>query len=160
MGNYASSIAERLTAAGFQPEMPLQKRKAVAFGEKGKRYSVEVSEGSTMVYAIDGYVIKDGIRCDKLLIALNDQKGMAVFVELKGSDIMHAVEQLEKTINNPLFSPYPMIKDNTRARIVSAGGPKSASRSKFIESQIRFKRDYHIELRQIGSKDSPIKLQS
>ena len=46
-------------------------------------------------YRIDGEVIKEGIRCDYLL--LNETKKDAYFIELKGSDISHALEQLDET---------------------------------------------------------------
>ena len=158
MGSYASSIANRLLTAGFHPEQTLQNRKVIAFGENGKRYSVDVNNGNSMVFAVDGYVITKGIRCDKFLAVFNNDTGIAVFVELKGGEIMHAVDQLEATINNPLFLTYPTIQDLARARIVSTCGPKSASRIKFENAKIRFLKNYHIELRQISSKDSPINL--
>lgn len=37
-------------------------------------------------------------KCDFLL--LNEDKGKAYFIELKGSDLLHAVEQLEATYLN------------------------------------------------------------
>ena len=46
-------------------------------------------------YRIDGEVIKEGSRCDYLL--LNETKKDAYFIELKGSDISHALEQLDET---------------------------------------------------------------
>lgn len=47
-------------------------------------------------YQIDGYVIQnDSARCDFLL--MNDSKQIAYLIELKGSDIEHALEQLEST---------------------------------------------------------------
>jgi hypothetical protein len=46
---------------------------------------------------IDGCYITDGIRCDYLAADLG---GLAAyFVELKGSDFLHAVDQIESTIN-------------------------------------------------------------
>lgn len=44
---------------------------------------------------IDGCVITEGLRCDNLLI---DWNGNEYFVELKGSDISHAIKQIEATI--------------------------------------------------------------
>lgn len=44
---------------------------------------------------VDGCAITDGIRCDYLLIDANDTEH---FIELKGRDITHAVEQLESSI--------------------------------------------------------------
>ena len=44
-------------------------------------------------YKIDGKVIKAGSRCDYLL--LNEESRMAYLIELKGSDLVKAAEQLE-----------------------------------------------------------------
>jgi hypothetical protein len=46
---------------------------------------------------IDGCVIKDNnmLKCDYLII---DNKNIEYYIELKGSDINHAIEQLEATI--------------------------------------------------------------
>lgn len=46
-------------------------------------------------YQIDGAVIRTGLRCDYLLI--NEDKSDAYLIELKGTDIVHAVDQLEAT---------------------------------------------------------------
>lgn len=46
-------------------------------------------------YQIDGVVIKNGSRCDFLLI--NEDKKRAYLIELKGSDLVKAAEQLEAT---------------------------------------------------------------
>lgn len=46
-------------------------------------------------YKIDGIVIKEGNKCDYLL--LNETKHHAYLIELKGRDISHAVKQLEET---------------------------------------------------------------
>jgi len=46
-------------------------------------------------YKIDGIIIKTGNRCDYLLI--NEEKRIAYLIELKGSDLVKAAEQLEST---------------------------------------------------------------
>jgi hypothetical protein len=43
---------------------------------------------------VDGCQITDGIRCDFLLLA----KDLEIFIELKGQDLKHALEQIEATI--------------------------------------------------------------
>ena len=45
---------------------------------------------------VDGCVLKDGLKCDDLL--LSDDEHEERYVELKGTDVMHAIEQLESTI--------------------------------------------------------------
>ena len=58
-------------------------------------------------YQIDGCVIREAsMRCDILL--MNEDKRNAYLIELKGSDIEHAIEQLEATaqrLHNEL-KPY------------------------------------------------------
>lgn len=46
-------------------------------------------------YRIDGIVIREGIRCDFLLI--NEDRKVAYLIELKGSDLERAAEQLKAT---------------------------------------------------------------
>ncbi len=45
---------------------------------------------------VDSCIIKDGIRCDVLLLSGDEHEER--YVELKGTDVMHAIEQLEATI--------------------------------------------------------------
>ena len=54
-------------------------------------------ENEVYEYRIDGYVIKtdDGKKCDFLL--WNEEKKNVYFIELKGSDLSKAVEQIEET---------------------------------------------------------------
>lgn len=46
-------------------------------------------------YRIDGIIIKMGSKCDYLL--MNEEKRVAYLIELKGSDLVKAAEQLEAT---------------------------------------------------------------
>lgn len=66
--------------------------------DKGSpRYHKGVNKESSAVthYKIDGIVIQTGIRCDFLLI--NEDKKIAYLIELKGSDLVKAAQQLETT---------------------------------------------------------------
>lgn len=47
-------------------------------------------------YLFDGDVVKEGKRCDYLL--LNDTKKRIYFVELKGSDLNYALVQIEESV--------------------------------------------------------------
>lgn len=48
------------------------------------------------VVQVDGCVVKEGVRCDYLLVLPDGQE---LYIELKGSDVKHAVEQIAKSIN-------------------------------------------------------------
>jgi len=51
---------------------------------------------------VDGCLVKDGIRCDKLVSKPNTA---SVLVELKGSDVSHACDQLFASANHPAVKP-------------------------------------------------------
>ena len=47
---------------------------------------------------VDGCAITKGPRCDYMVVARGDTEIEEIYVELKGSDIDHAIRQLEATI--------------------------------------------------------------
>lgn len=61
------------------------------------QYHRGINKGKVYVthYKIDGTVIKTGNRCDYLL--MNEEKKVAYLIELKGSDLIKASQQLETT---------------------------------------------------------------
>ena len=61
---------------------------------------------------VDGCTINDGVRCDKLLLSADEREER--YVELKGTDVMHAIEQLEETIK--CLGEYT---DNRHAYVIS-----------------------------------------
>lgn len=112
------TLRNRLDAFDGQPEQGWNKRKSVSVGERGQ------------VYAIDGGIIKDYniVKCDKLvLLDLENQTLFELFVELKGTNIQHAIEQVEATLKNPLF------KDSAvkirQARIIGRKIPSNTGNS-------------------------------
>lgn len=164
MNDYAAARSQRLEKAGFTPIIGWKERSIVSVSENGKSYKVQVNDGlKSAVFQVDGEIIKDGDKCDKYLTVLNsdktEQKGVAVFIELKGKDISHAIDQLEATLKSQQFQPSPRYNDTVRARIVTANcGPKSSSKSKLEKARIRFKTQYHTELRVLKTlqMDNPI----
>ena len=60
-----------------------------------KHVAYNVKKSYVTHYKIDGVVIQDGNRCDFLL--LNEDTKIAYLIELKGSDLSKAAEQLEAT---------------------------------------------------------------
>jgi len=81
---------------------------------------------------VDGCAITDGPRCDYLVIGPDDAE---YFVELKGCDIRHAIQQLETSIQN-LGSKIVIIK--RFSYIISTRCPLQTP--KIQELQIHFKR--------------------
>ena len=84
---------------------------------------------------VDGCAIKDGERCDFLLI---EGHGVEHYVELKGAKVLKAVEQIKATINR-------ISEDGKRQRkhsyIVSTCCPLASAQIQNIK--IRFKRDFN-----------------
>ncbi len=153
MADYASEHYKMLMSKGFHPSQELKERSLVTISEKGKSYKASLPKGYlSAVFHVDGDIIAKGERCDAFLVGLHnitkESSGVAAFIELKGVDISHAVDQLEETIKNSLFRPFPKPEDKAKARIVTAGcGPKSSSKKKVEEARIRFKKVYNVELR-------------
>ena len=99
------------------------------------------------VYAIDGGVIKDynTTKCDKLvLLDLDSQTLFELFVELKGGNIQHAIEQVEATLNNPLFKDSA-VKER-QARIIGRKIPSNTGNSMTEKAKKRFISKYNCRL--------------
>lgn len=72
-------------------------RKIITIQENKRTYVSDNSNRKAfIVYRVDDCLVRTGIRCDYLLININERK--AFFIELKGQDLIHAIEQIEKTI--------------------------------------------------------------
>lgn len=79
------------------------KRPMATCAEKGKRYNL-VNDKNCLItqYHVDGGLVYDDKveqRCDYLYVVHDTTEITAILVELKGKDIKHAVEQLEKSAN-------------------------------------------------------------
>jgi hypothetical protein len=73
------------------------RRKNVAIDEGGRTYRAS-NDGNNLLtcYRIDGGLITEGKRCDFALSVR--EAGKIYFIELKGTDISHAAEQIQSTI--------------------------------------------------------------
>lgn len=79
----------------FQHEQP----SIVVCRDKGKTQYIYENQSNNFLskYRIDGGLIADdGAKCDFLLLNCNKQH--SYFIELKGSDIIHAIEQIDRSI--------------------------------------------------------------
>lgn len=119
------STHDNLVINGFNPEQPLQVRKTIVESEKGKKYTLEVLDNKASVsYQVDGNIIKEGEKCDKLiLVKYNKDEWAEIFIELKGVDVSHAIDQLLTTLKKQIFK-HPSNKD-IRARIVATSFPSN-----------------------------------
>lgn len=131
----------------FTPEKIKDACEKMSFEERGVKYVMEFNPPVDCVaYAVDGNIIKGtGIdKCDKLVFAQSAKRLSSIFVELKGSDVAHAIKQLEATINHPLFSKNRT--DRIVARIVSRKMPANAGNSVVVKAKNRFRAKYNCEL--------------
>lgn len=87
---------------------------------------------------VDGCQITDGVKCDYLIL---DHCRNEYFVELKGKDLPHAVEQLEATIKQ-LSDKNKTVKK--KAIIVSSRNPSNDTSVQ--RAQKEFKKKYNTEL--------------
>ena len=75
-------------------------RKNISISENRKKYLLHNDLRNNMaVFHVDGAMVQDKntIKCDNLVL---DTTGMkAIFVELKGTDLAHALQQINQTID-------------------------------------------------------------
>ena len=133
----------------YEAETPLGGRKIVSTSEKGKTYKITFTViKPSAVYTIDGNIITDGDRCDKLVLVqsnITQNKWIEIFVELKGTDVDHAVKQLKATIDKPVFKHNTIEK--RWVRIVAQSFPRNTGNST-IERARDFFRKRNIDFKQ------------
>lgn len=151
-----SSTHERLLGDGFSPEQPLMARTKLSITEKGKRYTLLTKgAGKSVIYAVDGNIVKEGQRCDKLVLVKraddegNPERWTEVFIELKGVDVAYAISQLRETLRKPIFQ-HPS-NDDVRARIVGQSFPSSKSNPVMEKAKQEFRKKYNCDLRSMKS---------
>lgn len=142
------TLKNKLDAFDGQPEQSWNKRKSISVGERGQVYRANFSqEYFSAVYAIDGGIIKDDniVKCDKLvLLDLDNQMLFELFVELKGGNIQHAIEQVEATLNNPLFKESAV--KIRQARIIGRKIPSNTGNSITEKAKKKFMSRYNCRL--------------
>ena len=135
------STYENLTLAGYETEQILQVRKQVSTQEQGKKYMLAVQGNfPSAVFQVDGYIIKSNLKCDKLVMVQTTteptEAWTQIFVELKGHDSIHGIEQLLATAKNPIFaSPTNRVR---KARLVATSFPVNKANPKVEKMKIEF----------------------
>ncbi len=76
------------------------KRKNVIVQENKKKYTLINDGDDIAVYHVDGGMIdeQNEIKCDYLILAMKHHK--AIFVELKGTDLKHGLQQIYETLQS------------------------------------------------------------
>ena len=106
--------------------------------EENSRKFVETNskQKSFALYHVDGCIIVEGQKCDFLL--LNCSELIAYLIELKGSDLIHAVRQINTTLSHLLSDLADFTKINARIVLTKVNTPdlKSSNLIK-LEKRIR-----------------------
>lgn len=145
-----------LIESGFKPEKVLSASKRLSTSERGMRYHLNINgDKRPSLFQVDGYIISNGKRCDKLvLVEIAKDNWAEIFVELKGVDVGSAIEQLEACLKNPIFKH----KTNKviRARIVAHSFPSYKLNPVMENAKIDFMKKYHCDLQGMknGQEDS------
>jgi hypothetical protein len=115
--------------------------KIVLQENKSKIAFLNPNQDKVLTVKVDGCVISDNetLRCDYALIPSNT---IEIYVELKGSDIPHAVKQIESTIRLLSQDPQKMKK---LCFVVSTRVPKQSTNVQQL--QIQFKRKFNASFR-------------
>ena len=124
-----TSTYDTLTQAGFVPQQGLAVRSILATSEEGKRYALKISNSKeSVLYQVDGNIVKAGDKCDKLVLvklSTKPETWAEIFVELKGGGVSHALTQLIETIKKPIFKHPTNVEK--RARVVATAFPANNS---------------------------------
>ncbi|MEB3126055.1 MAG: hypothetical protein VKL00_10605 [Synechococcales bacterium] len=115
---------------------------------KSKITFLNPNQDQVLIIRVDGCVIKDNkiLRCDYAIVPCDE---IEIYVELKGSDISHAVEQIESTIKFLSDNPQKIKK---LCFVVSTRVPKQSTSVQQLQSQ--FKKKFNASFRIKNIQDS------
>lgn len=124
----STSTYDSLISSGFKPQLPLEVRKTVVTQELGKKYTLDITKSyPSAVFQVDGNIIKAGLKCDKLVMVKTSdspsEEWTQIFVELKGHDAIHGMEQLLATAKNDIFANAT--NKTRKARLVATSCPSN-----------------------------------
>lgn len=92
-------------------------RSKFVFQENGKKITLcNIDKVESTRIDVDGCAVKEGIRCDGMLKV--DMKDLDIYIELKGSDVLHGADQIIRTMN------ILGTNKNSKGYIVCSSGPK------------------------------------
>jgi hypothetical protein len=139
--DHQETTYKQLSSKGFKPQQTLLARKTVVVKEEGKKYVLDVqSKFPSVVFQVDGDIIKTGLKCDKLILVNTrntpTEEWVQIFVELKGTDVIHGMKQLLESVKNPIFAS--LSNKQRKARLVATSFPSNKSNPKVEELKREF----------------------
>ena len=148
-----STLHDELLSRGFNPHHKLDSRQELSLKEERTKYIMQlVKKLPTISFKIDGHIITEGNKCDFMILIERDNKECIweqVFVELKGTDVEHAINQLETTLGADILKTS--LISNRRARVVALSFPSSKSDPTIEKAKRRFLSKYNCELKTLKS---------
>ncbi|MBD2484655.1 hypothetical protein [Planktothrix sp. FACHB-1365] len=101
------------------------------------------------VVQVDGCAIKEGLRCDYLVIPDQQdiKRTLEIYIELKGSKILHAIEQLEATIKQLSDDPA---KQKKVCIIISTRCPLATTEIQNFKRDFKKKYNATLEVKNIN----------
>ncbi len=128
----------------YSPRLSLAERENLSIRETNTTYKLSFGKRrQSVAYQVDGNIIKEGNKCDFLILARQDitendeEKWKSIFVELKGKDVLHALAQLDATLDNKIFKHSSV--NEVHARIVAKSFPANNANTEFEKAKRRFK---------------------
>jgi hypothetical protein len=122
--------------------------KLVVFEETRSKLIIEnIDKVEATKVTVDDCEIKEGVRCDFMYII----KDSEIYIELKGQDIKHAIEQLEATIKK--LSTNPKTKKK-KSFVICTRSPLSSASIQNV--RVKFRKNYNSDF---IVKSSPYKHQ-
>lgn len=146
-----SPLHENLIAAGFVPSHSLADRDQLSVKEVRTIYIMRLSRRcSTIAFQVDGRIISSGNKCDYIIL-INDRATTwtEILTELKGTDVDHAITQLEESLKAAILD-NPTITTK-KARIVAQSFPSNKSNPNLAKAKRRFLSTYGCELKTVKS---------
>lgn len=111
--------------------------KLVVFEETRSKLVIEnVDKVQATKVTVDDCEITNGIRCDYMYLI----KDSEIYIELKGQDIKHAIEQLETTIRKLSANPKTQKK---KSFVICTRSPLSSASIQNV--QVKFRKNYNSE---------------
>ena len=145
-----SESLHTVLSKSYAPAQPLTERENLSIKETNTTYKLKFGHRrQSVVYQIDGKIITAGNKCDYLILARQDKPAddgdvefwKSIFVELKGKDVLHALKQLDATLDNRIFQ-HPSVNE-VHARIVAKSFPANNANTAYEKARREFKRKYH-----------------